>query len=332
VRSFDRTLRLRLGDRLWYWVAGVVLAVIGLVGLPASLVGTADIGLIYAGGAIALNLVTGVAGLPSIGNAAFLAIGAFTVALIPAARSDFYLALVLAVVVTTVAGAIVGLTAWRVSGLYLAVGTLALQFLVSNGTTLYEQHTKKLAGYQVPAPKVFPGVSMSSLRTWFVVLAIALGCIAFVASNLLRSRWGRSWLAIRENDVMARSLGINVARQKLVVFSVSSGMIGLVGALLAFYTLNVDSETFTLTLAIEFVTMIIIGGFGSVPGSIAGAAVVVAIPQLLQHIGGASGGGTGWWAQNTFNVQTGIFGCIIILVLFLAPEGLASLFRRMWRG
>ncbi len=131
---------------------------------------------------------------------------------------------------------------------------------------------------------------------------------------------------------MARSLGINVARQKLVVFALSSGMIGFAGGLLAFYTLNVDSDTFTLTLAIAFVTMIILGGFGSVPGSIAGAAAVVAIPQLLQHIGGASGGGTGWWAQNTFNVQTGIFGLIIIAVLFVAPEGLASLMRRLSCG
>lgn len=327
----DARLRARFGLRAYYGALFVVLAVIGRFVIPDSLVGTVNTGLIYACGAIALNLVTGTAGLPSIGNAAFLGIGAFSVALFPAASHEFYLGLVVAIVICTLVGGVVGMTAWRVTGLYLAVGTLGLQFLVSDGANLWEQHTNKLAGYSLPVPTVFPGLNMSSLLAWYGVLVVALALVLVFASNLLHSRWGRSWLAIRENEVMARSLGINVGRQKVIVFAVSSGIIGFAGALLAYYTLTVDADTFSLNLAIEFVAMIIIGGFGSIPGSIAGTAVVVAIPQLLQHIGGSSGSGTGWWAQNTFNIQTGVFGLAIMAVLFFAPEGLAKLWRRVRR-
>jgi len=329
--SADQVLRSVLGERAWYMVAGIVLAVAGLPWLPPSQVGTADLGLIYAMGAIALNLVTGVSGLPSIGNSAFLAIGAFTVAILPFARNEFWLGLIFAALACTVVGALIGMTAWRVSGLYLAVSTLALQFVVQDGSTLIEQHTGKLAGYAVPTPTVLPGVVMTSIKSWYVVLAIGLGLVALVSSNLLRSRWGRSWLAIRENDVMARSLGINVSRQKMAVFCVSSAILGMAGALLAYYTLTVTSSSFTLTLSVEFVAMIIIGGLGSIPGSIVGAAIIVAIPQLLQHIGGANVAGSGWWSQNTFNVQTSIYGLVIIGALLVAPEGLASLGRRLVR-
>jgi branched-chain amino acid transport system permease protein len=312
--------------------AWVVASVLAFLLTPASMIGIVDLGLIYAGGAIALNLVTGVTGLPSIGNAAFLAIGAFVVALVPAASSHFYLGLLLATVVTGLVGALVGMTSWRVSGLYLAVGTLALQFLVSNGITLWEEHTNHLGGYNVDVPSVFPGANMNSLWSWFVVLDVALVLIAIVASNLLRSRWGRSWLSIRENEVMARSLGVVVARQKVVVFSLSSAMIGLTGGLLAFYTLNVNGETFTLDLAVSFITMIIVGGIGSIPGSLLGTAIVVAVPQALQHIGGGDSLDGNWFAQNTFNIQTFIFGAVIIVMLLIAPEGLASLVRRLVRA
>jgi branched-chain amino acid transport system permease protein len=320
-----------LGERAWYAVVFVLAAAAGLLWLPAWLQATVDLGLIYAMGAISLNLVTGVAGLPSIGNAAFLAIGAFSVALLAPARNEFWLGLLIGAVVCTAVGALVGLTARRVSGLYLAVSTLALQFLVADGANLWQQHTKHPGGYPVPTPTVLPGVVLTSLRTWYVVLAVALGLVALLASNLLRSRWGRSWLAIRENDVMARSLGIDVARQKLVVFCVSSGILGVAGALLAYFTLVITATTFSLTLAIEFVSMIIIGGLGSVPGSIVGTAIIVAIPQVLQHVGSGTAGSS-WWSRNTFNIQTAIFGLIIIAVLVVAPEGLASFGRRLVRG
>lgn len=313
--------------RSWWIASGITLAVIAWFVTPASLLGTVELGLVYGIGAIALNMVTGVSGMPSIGNAAFLAIGGYAVVLIPAARNEFYLGLLCATVASALVGALVGLSALRLRGLYLAVATLALQFIVADGGTLWEQHTGNLGGYSVPNPTVLPGVVLTTVKSWYIVLMVALGLVALLASNLLRSRWGRSWLAIRENDLAASIMGVNVQRQKVAVFAISSAMVGFAGGLLAYYTLNVEAGAYTLTLAIQFIAMVILGGLGSMPGALLGTGVIVAIPYVLQQIGGSNSLGTGWWTTNSLYVESGVFGLIILLTLVYEPEGLAHLAR-----
>jgi branched-chain amino acid transport system permease protein len=279
----------------------------------------------------ALNLLTGVAGQVSLGNAAFLAIGAFSAAALGSVNSlPFVPVLVIATLVAAAAGAIVGIPALRLRGLYLVVATMALQFIVIYAARRFQVPRVGAAGFRMPRPVIF-GQPMDQQR-WYILLTIvaALSTVMFV--NLKRSRYGRAWMMIRERDIAAEILGINVPRYKILAFTITSAMIGFQGALFAYYLRTVEMETFNLNLSIDFIAMIIIGGLGSAHGAIFGAVLVYGVPFYISQLSDSLP--RDWFitdliGSDIFNINRIIYGLAIIGFLLFEPAGLAQIWARV---
>jgi branched-chain amino acid transport system permease protein len=281
---------------------------------------------IYAIGAISLTVLTGVAGLPSIGNSAFLAIGAYTVALIPFTTTSVFVGMALGAVVGGVGGLIAGLPSLRLRGLYLAVSTLALYFIVYSGAQLLEEDTNHPAGYTIPGPQLWSGALLTG-RGWYLFLVAVVAVYVFLIRNLLRSRIGRSWLAVRELDSLSGVFGVAPGVTKLTVFVFSSAMVGLSGALLAVNSGTIISGDFSLQLGVLFILMIVIGGAGSIGGAIAGSGAAVLLPYFLQQVGQQVDPNSMWLSQNAIVLEYGVFGALIVVLLLFYPSGLAGLGR-----
>lgn len=316
-------------------VAALGLVIAYPLGLSDFWVDLGNLVAIAAMGAIALNLLLGVAGQLSLGSAAFMGIGGFTAAIfgVQEFQLSFPLVLLLGAVTGGIAAVGLGFIALRIRGLYLVLATIALHYMVVWGMQEYQDATVGPAGYIMPIPSV-GGWSIDSLQRWYVVLAVFAGLTILLASNLQRSRSGRAWLAVKDRDIAAAILGVNVTRMKLLAFVVTSMIIGVQGALYAYYVGVVSYEAYTLDLTIQYVAMIIIGGLGSVLGSVLGAMFVTAVPFIVRELVPLLPEwlpGHDLIADNTFAVQSMIFGLSIIVFMWVAPKGLVELWRRFTR-
>ncbi len=278
-------------------------------------------------GAIGLNILVGFTGQISLGQGGFLAVGAYTSGLL-IARQGFptALAVAVAVVVTAAVGAFFGLPALRLKGLYLAIATLASQFIILWAVRNWDVVTGGVESLVVPRPELFGFTLRNDFRWYWVILAFAV-LAALAATNLFRSSLGRAFVAIRDQDIAAEVIGVNVWKYKLLAFAISSGFVGLAGALLGSYRSIVTWERFTLDVSILYLAMIIVGGLGSVAGSIYGAAFMVALPAVIDTLGDAIRGWFPVFAEKLPAIQLGVFGLVIVLFLIFEPEGLA----RMWK-
>ena len=314
---------------LAFVVAGVV-----LVGFPffasdyyVDIVGLAFVASIIA---VATNLLTGQAGLYSIGNAAFLAIAAW-VTVIFSNRLGFVGSTVVATLVCAAIGLLIGIPSLRLRNFYMVLTTLALQFIVSTAFTQYEIVINQPTGFFLPIATVGP-LAIGDVRSWYVLLAVVLVIVLAASWALISSRVGRAWLAIREHDVAAAVIGVNVTYYKLLAFAVSSGMIGFAGALFAYLTRYISPEAYTLDLAISYVAMIIIGGLGSLYGSVIGAFIVTLLPLLVNDVGGLlpqTSSASGFISQNQFYIQTAIYGAIVLVFLYRQPRGIAGIVKQI---
>jgi branched-chain amino acid transport system permease protein len=304
---------------------GVVPAVAGDYALSVlNLVGIASIG------AIGLNLLVGYAGQISLGQGGFMAIGAYTAALFALRlNAPIWVALPAAGLISAVVGSIFGIPSLRVKGLYLAIATLAAQFIIEWNLL----HSGWLTGQGAQGALVIepaalgPFVFESERRKYFLIMAVAL-LATVVARNMSRTYLGRAFVAIRDQDVAAETMGVNIFRYKLLAFAVSSFYAGVTGAMWAYYTQVVSYEHFLISTSIDYLAMIIIGGLGSVPGSILGAAFITLMPagirdglEVLKRLGLPGTLGNFSYAREI------IFGLVIVLFLIFEPEGLY----RMWR-
>jgi branched-chain amino acid transport system permease protein len=298
--------------------------------------------LILALAALGLNILTGYAGQLSLGTAAFMAVGAFMAynAMLRVPHMPILGAFAIGGLSAAVVGLVFGLPSLRIKGLYLAVATLACQFFVLwaiNRIGWFSNHSTsgvitaqriELLGYGVDTPVT------KYLLTLGVVVAMALA-----AKNLMRSRTGRAFMAVRDMDVAASVVGIPMMKTKLLAFGISSFYCGVAGALYAYtYLGTVEPEAFTLDLSFRVLFMIIIGGVGSILGSFLGAAFITLFPIFLSL-------GTKW-LENALQVEMShavvsnteaiIFGSLIIFFLIVEPFGLARLWQitkeklRLW--
>ncbi|MBI2748312.1 MAG: branched-chain amino acid ABC transporter permease [Burkholderiales bacterium] len=283
-------------------------------------------------GALGLNILVGYTGQISIGHAAFMSVGAYTAANL-ATRFDwpFWASLPAGGLMAAAVGAIVGIPSLRIKGLYLAIATLAGQLIIE--WTI--NHVPWISGgvqasIQVPRPALF-GIPLKTQQQlyWFL---LAFAVIAIVGTlNLVRSRIGRAFIAIRDQDIAAEIIGIHIFRYKLIAFAVSSFYAGVTGVLYTYYLGIANYEQFQIVTSIDYLAMIIIGGLGSVLGSIFGAAFVtllpIAIRLLMENYGGFLFAGAD--INNLIpNLRLIVFGGLIILFLVLEPEGL----NRLWRN
>jgi branched-chain amino acid transport system permease protein len=277
-------------------------------------------------GALALMLLTGFAGLISLGTAGLLAAGAFAVGvLVREAAAPFWVTLPAAAAVGAFLGLIFGLPSLRLRGLYLAISTLGLHFVVIYLGGEYEARATLSTGIMIDSPSI-GGWTLSSGRAWYFVLLAFSALALLICLNLQRSRTGRAWRALRERDVVAGALGINVQRFKLMAFVVSATMTAVAGALFAYFRNFVSIDAFSLYLTVQYVAMIIIGGIGSIPGAVLGAGFVILFPYAIEAIAGYLPARFG---NGVFALDYAAFGVVMILFLLLEPAGLIGILQRV---
>ena len=277
-----------------------------------------------------LNILTGYTGLVSLGQAAFMGIGAYTVAALEQKLgTPVLLNLLAGGFVAMLGGLVVGLPSLRVKGLYLAIATIAasvvLHFVFANWHSVTGGH----AGITV-APAEILGVSFdTSFRLYWLFVPITI-LMVLGAANLFRTRIGRAFIAIRDRDISAEVLGIPLLRYKLLSFGLSSFYAGVAGGLWAYFFRVVTPESFPLLMSIFFLAAIIVGGMGSILGGILGAVFMTMVPELLKLVVDLMPGGSELTVFLS-PVRTVIFGLLIIGFLVFEPHGLAEVWRRVRR-
>lgn len=314
-----------------FYRIGFALLAMGLLAAP-YLLGTYlfllnTIG-IFALGAVGLSLLTGVAGQISLGHAAFMAIGAYTSWYATARLGlPFPLAVPVAGCVTFAVGALVGLPSLRIKGLYLAIATLAFQFI----TEYVIIHTAGgLGGTVVPSPSLGPYRIAREHQFYYLLLPIWLVGGVW-AANLVRGRVGLALMAVRDRDYAAQVLGVNLLRYKTLAFALGASYAGVAGSLFAHYNKVIGAEHFGIGLSIDYIAIIVIGGLGSVWGPHLGAAFVILLNQVLRFALPALIAISPLFGKAATSVREIVFGAILIGILIWEPGGLAMLLRKLKR-
>lgn len=284
--------------------------------------------------AMGLNILTGYTGQISLGNAAFLAVGGYaTAAMTNRFEWPFPVVIPLSGLVAALVGMLFGIPSLRLKGLYLAMATLAAHFIVAFASTHWESVTGGVNGIAVPSAHLF-GVELGDDRRLFWLFLPLTALLLLFARNLFRTRVGKAFVAIRDQDLSAGVMGVDVFRMKLLSFAVSSFFVGVAGSLLAYQARLISPEYYPISLAIDSLGMIIVGGLGSVLGSVLGAIFVTLLPELLRLGTSALSGSFPGMTELFASIKMGTFGLVLILFLIYEPQGLAASWRRLhawWR-
>jgi branched-chain amino acid transport system permease protein len=320
-----------------------VLGLLLILPLPLSLVQNAHAMSIVntialaAIGAIGLNILNGYTGQISLGQGAFMAVGGYTAAILSSRYGmPFWCGIIAGGSMAALVGTLFGIPSLRIKGLYLAIATLAAQLIIEwtiNHVPWIGSGAQ--SSIYVATPTFLGLVFNTEFRRYYLILAFFL-LAYFAAQNLVRSRVGRAFIAIRDRDVAAEIIGVNIFKYKLIAFAVSSFYAGVAGALWTYYLRIANYENFTLATSIEYLTMIIIGGLGSVLGSVLGAIFIKLLPialdlSVISIARGVFGIPYESVANFLANFQLFIFGTLIILFLIVEPEGLARLWENIKR-
>ena len=290
--------------------------------------------LIFAIMAIGLNLLTGFAGQISMGHAAFMALGAFTsYGITHFLGIPFWGALPVAGLVAAVVGYALGFPALRLHGHYLAIATLGFGVAVPQILNLFEGLTGGFTGVKPSAPWLF-GISFREDRPYLYLLLVVLWLLAGMATNVVKSRTGRAFVALRDSDVAAQAMGISLTRYKTTAFALSAFYAGIGGSLYAHLINYISPHDFGLGISIELFTIIVLGGLASVNGAIVGALFMSFLPKLVERISHAlQRAGTfdnSPFLSNMFrNLHQVLMGIILILVVLYLPMGLVDLWRKL---
>lgn len=315
-------------QRIWLAMAGALLLLFPFMASDYWLY-LACLVSINVAGATGLNILTGYTGLVSLGQAAFMGLGAYTVAIVQARWGTPVLFNLLAGgFVAMLGGIVVGLPSLRVKGLYLAIATIAASF-IAHFLFANLKLTGGTAGLTLQPATVFGVALDTSFRLYWVIVPVTL-LMLLGAANLFRTRIGRAFIAIRDRDISAEVLGIPLLRYKLLSFGLSSFYAGVAGGLWAYFFRVVTPESFPLLMSIFFLAAIIVGGMGSILGGILGAVFMTMVPELLKLIVDLLPGGSEL-AVFLSPVRTMVFGLLIIVFLVFEPQGLAQMWRRLRR-
>jgi branched-chain amino acid transport system permease protein len=263
-----------------------------------------------------LMILTGFTGQVSLGHAAFLAVGAYTEALMQAAGVPFVISITCAALFSAALGIIIGLPALRLKGIYLAIATLAFNVIVEEIITRWHSLTGGNEGKHLKPVDLFGWKLESDAEFYYLCLALTvLCCIACI--NLLRSPTGRAFVAIRDSEISASCMGVNLAKYKTMAFAVSAALTGIGGALYGHKLAFISPEQFTLFQSIELITIVILGGIGFLHGAVLGAAFIIVLPQVISIA-------KGWLpeALAPAGLQAVVFGLILILFIIFEPLGL----------
>ena len=307
----------------WYALLGAALVAAPLV-LPTYYLSQLVLIGIYVVAGAGLMLLSGYCGQISLGHAAFFAVGAFTAAVLEKQGVPFVPAFLAAGVLAAAVGLAVGLPALRLSGMYLAIATLAAAFIVTEVIVRWESVTNGSSGLNVPKASIAGFVADSEAKLYAIVLAVALAAMLAVR-NIVRAPLGLAMMAIRDSETAAQSMGVPLMRVKLTAFAVSALLTGFAGALYAHKIQFIDPDQFTILVSIEFLVMIFIGGIGSMHGIVLGAVFVIALPQLVavakDHLPQAI-------AQQS-GLQAAVYAVVLLAFILAEPTGLYGIWRKI---
>ncbi|RAH96524.1 branched-chain amino acid ABC transporter permease [Acuticoccus sediminis] len=286
---------------------------------------------IYVASATGLNILTGYTGLVSLGHAAFMAVGAYTVAFLERETGlPFLLNILLGGLLAAALGAVVGLPSLRVKGLYLAIATIAFSFILHFVFVHFEGVTGGNRGINVAPATIFGHELSTYFDLYYVIMPVTV-LLVLGAANLFRTRIGRAFIAIRDRDISAEVLGIPLLRYKLMSFAVAAFYAGVAGGLWAYFFRLVTPETFPLLTSIFLLAAIIVGGMGTILGGIIGAVFMTLTPEALRVVVDILSLFVDNAAGVLSPIRTVVFGGLIILFLVFEPQGLAEIIQRMRR-
>jgi branched-chain amino acid transport system permease protein len=256
-------------------------------------------------------------------------VGAYTTAnLTTRAHLPMPLSVVLATLLAALVGALFGLPALRLKGLYLAISTFAAQMILSNRFRDWPYLTQGHGNI----PANYPTIGSHPLKSdfeWYWLLLIVTGLVVWGGINLFRTGLGRAFIAIRDQDIAAEVMGVRVGAYKVLAFSIACGLAGLSGALQAHYRTIVTWENFEIGFSFTFVAMIIVGGLGSISGAVYGAAFMIGVPAYITRIGQSlQQGSFSFVIQKLPAVQLTLFGLVLVVFLLFEPRGIARLWQR----
>ncbi|MBM3384243.1 MAG: branched-chain amino acid ABC transporter permease [Betaproteobacteria bacterium] len=303
------------GQRFWYGVLAVLL-LLAPWWAGEYVMSQLHFILIYSIVGFGLMMLTGFTGQVSLGHAAFLAVGAYTEALLQAAGVPFVISISCAALFTAVLGLIVGLPALRLKGIYLTIATLAFNVIVEEIIARWHSLTGGNEGKHLKPVQILGWKLESDAEFYYLCLVLTVIC-CLACVNLLRSPTGRAFVAIRDSEVSASCMGVHLAKYKTIAFAFSAALTGIGGALYAHKLAFISPEQFTLFQSIELITIVILGGIGFLHGAVLGAAFIIVLPQLISIA-------KGWLPEGLVpaGMQAVVFGVILVLVIIFEPLGL----------
>lgn len=270
----------------------------------------ANIAGIFAICSLSLNLLTGCTGLFSVGHIAFYGIGAYTAAiLVTRFNAHFFVSLICSGIMAMIFGLILGIPALRLKGVYLAISTLAfgeITYQIFVNWTAVTNGTRGILG--IKPPEIFGFVFNNYQKFYYLVLTV-LVIVIILVRNLLHSRIGRALFSVREGEIAASALGVNTVMYKVIAFATSSFFAGIAGCLYAYEVHFISPESFISSESISVLAMMVVGGIGSIPGSIAGAITLSIIPEVLRSVG---------------DIRLVIYGAAIVAFIIFAPKGIGG--------
>jgi len=278
---------------------------------------------LYSTVTVSLMLLSGYTGQISLGHAAFFAIGSYTSAILTTKGVPFLLALPAAGVLSALVGIVIGLPALRLSGLYLAIATMGFAFIVEEILARWETVTQGNLGMLVDPPSVGSFSFDTELRYFYLAFFILILTV-LAARNILRSPTGRAMIAIRDSEVAAQAMGVNLAKFKTMAFAISAFFTGIGGSLYAHKLTFISPECYTILVSIEFLAMIIIGGLGSLHGAVYGTAFIIFLPQLII----LSKGYLPASVADQTGLEPALYGLMIMLFILLEPMGIYGIWRK----
>ena len=273
-----------------------------------------------------LNILTGFTGQISLGHAAFLGVGAYTCSILIQRGVPFIIALPMAGVMAALVGMIFGIPSLRLRGLYLAIATIAAQFIIEFTIRRWDSLTGGVEGMFVEPGILGPFHFDNRIQLYYLTFVLAV-VATIVIKNIVRARSGRAFVAIRDRYLAAEVIGVHVFKYRLMSFAVSSFFAGIAGALLAQYLEVITHESFTIHQSIDYLAMCIIGGLGHVLGGIYGVGFWFILERILEvvttNLNTAFPDHITWFVS----IREIVFGCVIVLFLIFEPDGLAARWR-----
>jgi len=308
----------------WYLALLVILLVLPFV-FDVFWLGEMTNVLIWSIAGMGIMILVGQTGQASLGHAAFLAVGCYANVLLQDRLGlPFVLAFPLCGLIAGLAGILLAIPTSKLHGIYLAIGTLAISILIGDFIVVAEPLTNGVIGLYAPTIEIF-GLAIDRYgnpdRFYWLVLAVTLATV-LAYRNVLRTPLGRAFAAVRDSEVSAQAMGVNVARTKAIAFGISTAITGLAGALMGQYATIFNNETFNLIISIQLLLMIVIGGLGTIHGAFFGAIVVCLLPQAIAIGRDAAGALFGAGSVAIPGLESALFGLILIVFILFEPLGI----------